>query len=485
LELATGELNSVATSAAKKHLEICPSCAAQWKDLQNFREEFSRSSIAHSTKGLYEKFNQTEARRPWKGPLRRLSFTAATVLFFSTVGIWLLTATPLGADLVLAKALNVEEHQSRLPNAVRIRLESNGCSAVWTRAGWLNRASDECELPKKMDGRLWDWDNPLSVQTYQHWRNGLSSKTDSLNIDRQNINLETRTGAGALRFAVLTISRASYAPVQLRLGVNGNDSLTLSPEEVEPPKPITLASLPPPLEPPAGRQKIEPPAARSAKRAADESEVAVLAVLHRLNADEGYEAVVQRDRNQISVIGLAADTQRQDELQQGLRGIPDVRISISTLGSAGSSDFLAHVPARSLDGVRPGLLEQRLREELGSSDNEQRLKNDTLGLSQKILGLTSMREDLRHKRNDLGSCTCATQLAGIDNDYRLDLESSLSLLEKDLAFLLPEGQLSRTRVPTLTEARRLDAALIKLFAGSDASDNTDQQSAMVVRILYR
>ncbi len=288
-----------------------------------------------------------------------------------------------------------------------------------------------------------------------------------------------------MRFAVLTISRASYAPVQLRLGVNGDDSLTLSPEEVEPPKPITLASLPPPLEPPTGRQKIEPPAASSAKRAADESEVTVLAVLHRLNADEGYEAVVQRDHNQISVIGLAADAQRRDELQQGLQGIPGVRISISTLGSAGSSAFLAHVTARSVDGVHPGLLEQRLRDELGSSENEQRLKNDVLSLSQKILGLTSMREDLRHKRNDLGSCTCALQLAGIDNDYRHHLESSLSLLEKDLGFLLQEGQLSRTRLPTLTEARSLDTALIKLLAGSDASDDTDQQAAMVVRILYR
>jgi hypothetical protein len=485
LELATSELNSMATSAAKKHLGICPSCAAQWKDLQNFREEFSRSSITHSTKGLYEKFNETEARRRWKGPVRRLSFAAATALFFSTVGIWLLTATPLGADLVLAKALNAEEHQSRLPNAVRIRLESNGCSAVRTRAGWLNRVDDGCQLQKEMDHRLWDWDNPLSVQTYQRWRNGLSSKTDSLNIDRQNINLETRTEAGALRFAVLTISRASYAPVQLRLGVNGNDSFTLSPEEVQPQKPITLASLPPSLEPPTGRQKIEPPTAPSAKRAADESEVSVLVALHRLNADEGYEAVVQRDRNEISVIGLAADARRQDELQQGLRGIPDVRINISMLGSAGSSAFLAHVPARSLDGVHPSLLEQRLRDELGSSENEQRLKNDVLGLSQKILGLTSMREDLRRKRNDLGSCTCVTQLADIDNDYRHDVESSLSLLEKDLAFLLQEGRLSRTRLPTLTEARRLDTALIKLFAGSDASDDADQQSAMVVRILYR
>jgi hypothetical protein len=96
-----------------------------------------------------------------------------------------------------------------------------------------------------------------------------------------------------------------------------------------------------------------------------------------------------------------------------------------------------------------------------------------------------MREDLRRKRNDLGSCTCVTQLADIDNDYRHDVESSLSLLEKDLAFLLQEGRLSRTRLPTLTEARRLDTALIKLFAGSDASDDADQQSAMVVRILYR
>jgi hypothetical protein len=202
-----------------------------------------------------------------------------------------------------------------------------------------------------------------------------------------------------------------------------------------------------------------------------------------VGADRGFETIVLRQGNNVTVLGLVATAERRAELENALHPIRGVRSRISLFGESTSSDFLAHLPPRSSVGTSPALLEARLKTLLGSGERIQHLKNEVLGHSQQILGLARVNQELQQRISELASCPCGAQLNAIVQYHAEELHQHAVNLARALAVVTGENEPARTITLSASDAQRLDTALIKLFDASNDGDNAAQELAVVVAFL--
>lgn len=485
LLLSTHELNPDEAYAARQHIASCASCGARFDDLSDFRDSLSRKIIGQSLLGLSGKFKAAEATLGWRRGLRFGGTIAASVAILLSGFLWLTSPVPLTAQEVLSSALDAEQRHPQQVSTVRVTSSRSGCSAARNGNQWIKRANAaSCErFDEAIRSLKWDWDNPLSTRSFNRWRDSLTDKTDRVTEGPDSIRVETRTVIGELKFVTLTVKRSDYALVELQLGVEGFDTLSLKAEPA--PEALSVAKVIP-VSPEVWvpeRSKIDEPLIDTETRMGDEREVAVWETLHRLHADSGYETLVRREGNEVRVIGLAATEERRAELEQGLGLVAGVRVGIAVFGEPSASEFLSWVPPRGGSETGPALLEAELTSLLGSGERIQNAKNTVLDTSQKVAGLARVQDELQQMLTRLADCPCAPRLRSINSAYAAQSRQLLFELERQLLVLFQGLSFSRTAPLSRRDARRLDAALIKLFDASSEGDSADEEMSIVRQIL--
>jgi len=169
----------------------------------------------------------------------------------------------------------------------------------------------------------YDWNDPLSAQSYANWRDNLASKQDQVETVDDCYVLRTSTEDGEIVAASLKLRTSDLRPVEGTLAFRGNEVLEMkdiSEEtvytsesrsvgngETRAMTPVPPASAPAPA-----------PEAAPATNSSLSNELNVFATLRRLNADLGEPIEVVRRQDAVLVTGVGVAPERQQQIRQEL-----------------------------------------------------------------------------------------------------------------------------------------------------------------------
>jgi hypothetical protein len=203
---------------------------------------------------------------------------------------------------------------------------------------------------------------PLSADSFRAWHDSLISKTDAVTTVDNEIRVETTTREGLIALARLEVTRFDYRPrakhVELR------DGITIDVEAV-------AAETPAPDEAePAAAVRAAPPEAGTASTTAAEREALEMEVrwaLRRIDADLGEPVEIQHSGDRLVVSGTLDEAGRKDQIEEALRGFPQVKAELSV--AEADADLLAR--AQPIDAGRADagpLLMPRLVQDLPDAE---------------------------------------------------------------------------------------------------------------------
>ncbi len=198
-------------------------------------------------------------------------------------------------------------------------------------------SKSSCErMRSRLESVSWDWQNPLSARSFEHWRSSLVNKRDSVTQATGSFSLRTSASSGVLRAATLQVRTSDFHPMTMRLEFEESEPVEIS-EEASPERASeTLESVLPEasaVPEPTSLPESTPPANRPIDDLAahlDSAEIQTRVALHEKQADLGYETIVRRGPDGLEVFGLVRDAVRQAELKTALAGIPNLRAAIKT-----------------------------------------------------------------------------------------------------------------------------------------------------------
>lgn len=356
LRYADGELPAREARQVRVHLEACWQCRAELEELQktvkecvryrkNVLQEHLPPPPAPWT-DIYRRFDELDAvpagSALWGRMTRVLAFPArwvpAAVAAALVCGLvlyeWRETPTVEAAAL-LRKAVAASAERPAVPRRIRLRTSRQQASRVVGDASAATaKASADPNLAgiERMFQRAnYSWDDPLSAQSFQRWREQLPASHDEVATIDDCYRIRTTTDSGEVKEATLKLSM-DLRPLEGRLEFRDNEWVEISemPEApAEPAAPVAVASAhlpaaPGPVEPPVST----PPAATLGQ------ELQVMAALHHMGADLGDPIEVTRAAGRIVVSGVGIAPERQRQIHGALDAMPHVVVRFSEPGEA-------------------------------------------------------------------------------------------------------------------------------------------------------
>jgi hypothetical protein len=406
LRYLDGELPGRKARQVRTHLEACWQCRAQVEELETVIGDcvrYRKNVLAPSLPPPPEPWRsldfehadaEVDAERAaqslfvrmarFLSPLHngglRWALSGAAVLALSFVLLQQLRETPkVEAAALLQKA--VRASQSRPAAVKRLRLT--------TRTGQMTRVigvaykppARETEIARLFDAAHYDWDDPLSAQSYSAWRDRLPRFQDAVASQPNSYDIKTTTEDSELVSATLKLRTTDLEPLEGRFEFRNHDWVEMTELVDQQTNPAsTVAGT-------AGgmlRQPGVPPdpfnvPAPTAEPLAFSEELQVVSALHQVGADLGDPLEISRDGRQVLVAGTGIPPQRQQQLHGLLDRLPHVVVRFDDPAFPASAMPVQSEPAtRDAAGPEKSTYAARIEERLGGRPQFERFSSSVL-----------------------------------------------------------------------------------------------------------
>jgi hypothetical protein len=466
LLLTTGELEPGAADRAERHLSACAECRRTLGRAHLLRREL-REALGRDGKATLNGRSHLHHR---KNPLRWLAAAAGAVAI-----IWTATPRDLEARAILDRAILAEDRMASPPRWIRVSVGASSCSVGMSETV---RTSADCgRLTNRLLGVPWDWRQPLTARAFRGWRERLADRSDSVVHRSSTVVVITTSKGGPIRSAQLVLVASDYRVTRALLTVENLPAIEIS-EESPGSKPAEIAGVEPVRGVGTPRELSQKPLTEDL---ANEMEVAGWLVLGRLKLLDGWKAAIERDGEDVHAVVMLESDGERTELLKALRPL---RIDMPAVSLAGALESKTHwfPPSRESFGDSPGLGGFWIRKTLPPGMNATALTNEVLDISRRLLGQASILDALQTRKAALKKCSCSARLEPLIEEQRAQLTDSTARL---VALLRPLFEPSAEAPPVLTgpAARRLDAALIHVFASSPQGPTLREEVAVIKSLL--
>jgi len=361
--------------AARRSLAPPPSDEQRFvRRLQVLQDELgNRSWLAHFSeirRRIFSTVRLTVLPRPlmWVGALLVVAFAAIVII------AWLDRTSVVSASELLERASEAQAQALRTtPQPVvyqKLRIKRGARVATWelwrdtSNARFRQSVKSEQEGPTReseaalaselievLRANRMNPESPLSVASFQAWRQSLAAKREEVSRSQtemgEALTLRVSTNAdraiGQIIEASLVVRGRDWHPQAQLLKVRGEKEireyeLSETAYEVIPLAALTIFAEPT-LKPMAtaiptpanARTPVPSPMPLPTTVELQNAEIAALYVLHQLKADLGEQIEIVRESNaQVIVRGLVETPQRKQEILTALRAIPFVTAQVQT-----------------------------------------------------------------------------------------------------------------------------------------------------------
>ena len=406
LRYLDGELPRGKARQVRTHLEACWQCRAQVEELESAIGEcvrYRKDVLAPSLPPPPEPWRSLDFERAhaelaaeladqsllvrmarFLSPLHhgalRWALSGAAALALCFVLVQQLRETPkVEAAALLQKA--VRASQSRPAAHQRLR--------ITTRTGQMTRVlgvaykprARENDIARMFDAAHYDWNDPLSAQSYSAWRNQLPRFKDAIASQPNSYDITTTTEDSELVSATLKIRTTDLEPLEGRFEFRNRDWVEMT-ELVDPqtnPASIvagTAGGMP--RQPGVPPGPFNAPAETAAPRAFSE-ELQVVSALHRLGADLGDPVEISREGGQVLVSGTGIPPQRQQQIHGLLDRLPHVVVRFEDPAFPASAVPVQSEPAtRDAAGPEKSTYPARIEERLGGRPQFERFSSSVV-----------------------------------------------------------------------------------------------------------
>ncbi|MCC6857379.1 MAG: zf-HC2 domain-containing protein [Bryobacterales bacterium] len=416
LRFADGELAAREAARVRSHLEACWRCRSELEELQaaitgsvRYHKEVVGDCLPVPPapwRDIYAGFARVDAslaRRPVLDRLRDLTnlltwsarrWVPVSIVLALLAGILFeFRSTPSAqAAELLEKAVAAAQSKPRAERRIRIRSRKQTLTRVVGAAGWKNASAAAPDLEALFRKARYNWDDPLSAQSFMDWRDRLPDKQDDvatvadpLRPDARCYRVRTTTNSGILAETTLKLRTGDLQPVESTFQFGGQEWVEIAelpaPPDLAAEAPAAPAPVPQPVSIPSPGDPEPQPAAPAATPG---EEVRVFDALNRIGADLGDPIEVARSGGRILVTGSGVAPERQREVEVALRSLPDVVVRFP--GSSGA-ESLPQPPGRADLTVtgEPSRLASQLEEYFGGHVQFEQFAAQVLDRSEAVM----------------------------------------------------------------------------------------------------
>jgi hypothetical protein len=407
LRYLDGELPGRKARQVRTHLEACWQCRAQVEELEaaigecvRYRQnvlapslppppqpwgslDFARADAALAGELAGQSWLIRLARFLWprQNPGLRWALSAAAVVALCFVLLQQLRETPqVEAAALLQKA--VRASQSRPAGLKRLR--------ITTRTGQMTRVigvaykppARETEIARLFDAAHYDWNDPLSAQSFSAWRGRLPHFQDAVASQPNSYEIKTTTEDSELLSATLKLRGTDLEPIEGRFEFRNRDWVEMTElvdQQTTPASTVAGTTGGMPRQPGVPPGPLEIPA-ETAELSAFSEELQVVSALHELGADLDDNTLgISREGRQVLVSGTGIPPQRQQQIHGLLDRLPHVVVRFDDPAFPASAVPVQSEPAtRDAAGPEKSTYTARIEERLGGRPQFERFSSSVL-----------------------------------------------------------------------------------------------------------
>ena len=406
LRYLDGELPRRQARQVRTHLETCWQCRAQVEELEATIGEcvrYRQNVLAPSLPPPPEPWRSLDFERadselgaelaaqslfirvarflsPRQNPGLRWVLSGAAVVALCFVLLQQLRETPkVEAAALLQKA--VLAAQSRPAAHKRLR--------ITTRTGQMTRvigvaykpAARETEIARLFDAAHYDWNDPLSAQSFSAWRDRLPHLQDAIASQPNSYEIKTTTEDSELVSATLKLRGTDLEPLEGRFEFRNRDWVEMTElvdQQTNPASTVAGTTGGVPRQPGVPPGPLDVPM-ESAEPSAFSEELQVVSALHELGADLGDPLEISREGRQVLVSGTGIPPQRQQQIHGLLDRLPHVVVRFDDPAFPASAVPVQSEPAtRDAAGPEKSTYPARIEERLGGRPQFERFSSSVL-----------------------------------------------------------------------------------------------------------
>ncbi len=410
-----GELPRGKARDVRAHLEACWECRAQVEELQSvigecvrYRKNVLAPMMPPAPQAWKElNFEGVEAELAaeslsarlsrWLSPRQnaplRWALSGAFAVALSVVLVHQLRETPkVEAATLLRKAAAISHSRAAATRRVRITTRSHQITRVIGVSGVTSAiapvVAGEAEVATMFAAAHYDWNDPLSAQSYADWRGSLAHYEDAVASQANSYDITTTTSDSELTSATLKLRSTDLEPLEGRFEFRNHDwvEMTELVDQQTPPASTISAGTTGgvPRQPGVPPALFNDPAAETTSPSPFSGELQVVSALHQLGADLGDPLAISREGKDVLVTGTGIAPQRQQQIHAQLDRLPHVvvRFTDATLSAnsfpASNQPVHTELAARDAAGPDKSPYPARIEERLGGRPQFERFSGQVL-----------------------------------------------------------------------------------------------------------
>lgn len=383
VRLVARELPAVRRVLARCHIGLCSGCRSRYRVVEQvvlelfeqhkqavkYLEPLSPVRRKQFIQQLDLLIESLPARRWWANPLERLGFRpfgnaptafvaplilicACVVVFF--VGHSRLPVVSASEFLNRAVASEIKPLQREGTKVIRQRLRIRTTNKTFEESVYRAVSGrikppktvidqEQRELANRLELAGVNWDDPLSAVSFRIWHDAQAEAADEVHSSGEGLlTITTRVPLTAIVQESLTVREDSFRPIQRTIAYREFGTVDISEVSTE----VLTAEAANQLfaESQPEHREVVPRAHASAllpnSMQMNETELQARLILNRENADTGEQIEVLRDTRGIQIRGLVENVERKKQLEDSLRGIPFLNVTLKGF------DEIQAVPAK-------------------------------------------------------------------------------------------------------------------------------------------
>jgi hypothetical protein len=406
LRYVDGELPGRKACQVRSHLEACWQCRAQMEELESAIGEcvrYRKNVLIPSLPPPPEPWRSLDFERavrelaaeradqswfarmarflsPFHNGGLRWALSGAAALALCFVVVQQLRETPkVEAAALLQKAVRAAQSHPAAHQRLRITTRTGQTTRV---IGVANKPSArEVEIGRLFDAANYNWNDPLSAQSFSAWRSHLSHFQDAVASQPNSYDIKTTTEDSELVSATLTLRAADLEPIEGRFEFRNRDWVEMTElvdQQTNPASNVAGTAGGTPRQPGVSPDPLNVPAETAAPPAFSE-ELQVVSALHRLGADLGDPLEISREGGQVLVSGTGIPPQRQQQIHGLLDRLPHVVVRFEDPAFPASAMPVQSEPAtRDAAGPEKSTYAARIEERLGGRPQFERFSSSVL-----------------------------------------------------------------------------------------------------------
>jgi hypothetical protein len=406
LRYLDGELPGRKARQIRTHLEACWQCRAQAEELQaaigdcvRYRNhvlapglppppeawrslDFAAADAELAAQSLASRLARFLSPRQNSG--LRWALSGAAVLGLAFVALQQLRETPkVEAAALLQKAVRASQVRPAAHKRLRITTRTGQITRVMGAA--YKPAARETEIARLFDAAHYDWNDPLSAQSFAAWRSQLPRFQDAVLTQPNSYEIKTTTEDSELLSATLKLRGTDLAPLEGRFEFRNRDWVEMTElvdQQTNPASNVAGTTGGMPRQPgvPPGPTPVPTETAFSDGGPSTFSEeLQVVAALHGLGADLGDPIEIRREGRQVLVSGTGIPPQRQQQIHGALDRLPHVVVRFDDPAFPASAMPVQSEPAtRDAAGPEKVTYAARIEERLGGWPQFERFSSSVL-----------------------------------------------------------------------------------------------------------